>query len=112
MAISEGAKFDHDRMLTQNALHFQYVHVLRARDYSDFALAANDRFNGLRRSTPTSSWMSGSGRSCYSGVTLFCIIKGDLRLLGPRQCCTIAEVDFGYGDGVTLVNQPLQHLRR
>jgi len=62
MAISEGAKFDHDRMLPQTALHFQYVHVLRARDYSDFALAANDRFNGLRRSTPTSSWMSGSGR--------------------------------------------------
>ena len=52
------------------------------------------------------------GRSCYSGVTLFCIIKGDLRLLCPRQCCTIAEVDFGYGDGVALVDQPLQDLRR
>ena len=49
---------------------------------------------------------SAMGRSCYSGVTLFCIIKGDLRLLCPRQCCTITEVDFGYGDGVTLVDQP------
>ena len=55
---------------------------------------------------------SAKGRSYYSGVNLFYMIKGNLQLLRPRQCCTIAEVYFGYGDGVTLVDQPFQDLWR
>ena len=43
---------------------------------------------------------------------LLCIIKGDLRLLYPRQCRTLTEIYFGNGNGVVLVNWPIQHLRR
>jgi hypothetical protein len=55
---------------------------------------------------------SALGRECSSDATPFGLIKDPLCLLGPWQCRTIAEVDFGYGDGVTLVNQPLKDLRR
>ena len=39
---------------------------------------------GCDRSIRTDGRVTAMGRSCYSGVTLFCIIKGDLRLECPH----------------------------
>ena len=48
------------------------------------ATYTNGSFDELHRSILIGWPRSAMGRSCYSGVTLFCIIKGDLRLECPH----------------------------